>query len=103
VEELCRGYVNEPHHQLMDLSKAKADLGYRDVVPALEAVRRTVQWNLDNRKWLEGMIEAQNKDDRLKGDPYAYELEDRLVALNRDFSNQVTAAIPSLGRRRDPS
>src|SRR5262249_33697565 len=36
-------------HRLMDLGKIERELGYRDVVPADEALRRTVRWLLDNR------------------------------------------------------
>lgn len=99
VEELCRGYVSESHHQLFDLTKAKRELGYRDVVPATEAVRRTVQWHLENREMLENTVEEE-KEGKPRRDPYAYELEDRLVALSRDYSKSISAAIPLLGRRR---
>jgi nucleoside-diphosphate-sugar epimerase len=99
VEELCRGYVSESHHQLFDLTKAKRELGYRDVVSAPEAVRRTVQWHLDNRDMLESMVEEE-KEGKPRRDPYAYDLEDRLVALHKEYARSVSAAIPSLGRRR---
>ncbi len=99
VEELCRGYVSESHHQLLDLTKARLELGYRDVVPALEAVRRTVQWHLEHRAELENMVEEE-KEGKPRRDPYAYELEDRLVALQREFSGKIAAGIPSIGRRR---
>jgi len=36
------------NHQLFDLYKIKSELGYRDVVPPLEAIERTVRWYRDN-------------------------------------------------------
>ena len=35
-------------HQLFDLHKIRSELGYRDRVPAAEAMRRTVQWYKEN-------------------------------------------------------
>jgi hypothetical protein len=68
-------------------------------VSAPEAVRRTVQWHLDNREMLESMVEEE-KEGKPRRDPYAYDLEDRLVALHKEYARSVSAAIPSLGRRR---
>ena len=60
---------------------------------------RTVQWHLENREMLENTVEEE-KEGKPRRDPYAYELEDRLVALSRDYSKSISAAIPLLGRRR---
>lgn len=99
VEEVCRGYVSEPHHQLFDLSKAKAELGYGDTVPVLAAVRKTVEWHLEHPTDSLDRSTAPNSGGH-RGDPLAYDLEDRLVSLQREFAGKVSAAIPSLGRSR---
>lgn len=36
------------HHQLFDLFKIRSELGYRDKVPVIEALQRTVRWYLEN-------------------------------------------------------
>ena len=36
------------HHQLFDMHKLRADLGYEDKVPVLDALASTVRWYIDN-------------------------------------------------------
>ena len=48
LAQASRPYVESFHHLVMDISKIKAELGYKDVVPAEEAVQRTVNWYLGN-------------------------------------------------------
>jgi nucleoside-diphosphate-sugar epimerase len=61
------------HHTLLDLTKIRRQLGYRDVVPADEALARTVRWYVEHPPVRGGEIE-----ERL-GDPFDYALEDRLM------------------------
>lgn len=61
------------NHRVMDLTKVKSELGYKDMVPAREAVRRTVQWYLENQPERGGEIEQRLKD------TFDYEAEDRLI------------------------
>ncbi|MEW6033315.1 MAG: NAD-dependent epimerase/dehydratase family protein [Chloroflexota bacterium] len=61
------------NHRVMDLTKVKRELGYRDIVPAAEALRRTVQWYLENQPERGGEIEQRLRD------PFDYEAEDRLI------------------------
>ena len=75
------------HHRLMDLFKIKTELGYRDLIPAEEGLRRTVQWLLDNRPEPGGEVEKRLQD------PFDYAGEDRLVAAFKD-SIQRMAAVP---------
>jgi hypothetical protein len=77
-------------HVLLDLSKIRAQLGYRDVVPAVDALARTVRWYLEHRPEPGGEIE------RRLGDPFDYEVEDALIAR---FA-EVTAELASFGARR---
>jgi nucleoside-diphosphate-sugar epimerase len=72
-------------HRLMDLGKIQRELGYRDVVPVPEALRRTVEWLVDNRPEPGGLTE------QILGDPFEYEAEDRLVAAAREGLEKMRA------------
>jgi nucleoside-diphosphate-sugar epimerase len=61
-------------HRLYDIFKLKTELGYRDVVGAVDAVARTVKWYVERRDELAADIEARLKD------PFDYALEDDLAA-----------------------
>jgi nucleoside-diphosphate-sugar epimerase len=67
----------ESDHRLMDLSRLQHELGYRDVVPTEEALRRTVDWLLANRP------EAGGFTEQLRCDPFEYAAEDRLIEAAR--------------------
>lgn len=62
-------------HKLMDLHLIRSELGYRDVVPAVEAVARTVRWYVDNPLERGGEIECRMLD------VFDYDAEDRMIAL----------------------
>jgi nucleoside-diphosphate-sugar epimerase len=61
------------HHTLLDLSKIRSQLGYRDVVPVEEALARTTRWYVEHPPEPGGEIE-----ERL-GDPFDYSAEDELI------------------------
>ena len=65
--------LGQLHHRVMDLTKLKTQLGYRDVVPAPEGLRRTVEWYLQHPPERGGEIEQRLQD------PFDYEAEDRLI------------------------
>jgi hypothetical protein len=67
------------HHRLLDLSKLRRELGYRDVVAPAEGLRRTVAWLLANRPEPGGLTE------RILGDTFDYAAEDRLAELAREL------------------
>ena len=62
-----------PTHRVLDTSLLRERLGYRDVVPAREAVRRTARWLADNPP-APGAAEEV-----VLTDPFDYEAEDRLM------------------------
>jgi nucleoside-diphosphate-sugar epimerase len=62
-------------HKLMDLHRIRAELGYRDLVPTLEAVARTVCWYADHPLPRGGEIEQRMLD------VFDYDAEDRMIAL----------------------
>ena len=61
-----------PTHRVLDVSRVRTDLGYRDLVPAREAVARTARWLAEHP--LVGSTEEYTLTD-----PFDYDAEDRLV------------------------
>jgi len=68
-----RPYAGVSHHMVMDISKIKAELGYKDVVPAEEAIRRTTNWYLDNPLQRGGEMEQR------LGDSFDYAVEEQVI------------------------
>ncbi|MEW6299806.1 MAG: epimerase [Thermodesulfobacteriota bacterium] len=75
------------HHKVMDLTKIKNDLGYKDVVPVEEAVARTVRWYVEHQPERGGEVERRLQD------PFDYAAEDELVAVFKDSLRRL-AAVP---------
>jgi nucleoside-diphosphate-sugar epimerase len=65
-------------HRVVDTTPIRAELGYEDLVPAVEAVERTVRWLAENRPPPGGTVERRLQD------PFDYAAEDRLVACWRE-------------------
>jgi nucleoside-diphosphate-sugar epimerase len=65
------GYQGTPSC-ILDTSRLREDLGYRDVLPLRDGLTETVEWMLANR-------EAMDANPNLT-DPFDYDAEDRLVA-----------------------
>jgi nucleoside-diphosphate-sugar epimerase len=76
-------------HRLLDLTKLKSELGYRDVVPTHDALARTTEWYVANQPERGGEIE-----ERL-GDPFDYRAEDELI----DRFQAAVAELAPLGKR----
>jgi len=72
------------HHKLLDISKIKTELGYRDVVPFEEAVRRTVRWYLENP------LDRGGPEEERIGDPFDYDGEDRFRRELDEFLGTVS-------------
>ncbi len=85
--QLARGYCMGDSRTL-DNSNLKTILNYQDVVPVEEGVRRTALWLAENRHLIDEQIE------RLVGNPYAYDVEDRLVESFRGWQQQASETIP---------
>jgi nucleoside-diphosphate-sugar epimerase len=66
-------WATSERHLVLDNSKIKQELGYRDLVPAKEGLKRTVQWFLEHRPEPGGEIEQQLRD------PFNYEVEDKMI------------------------
>lgn len=68
------------HHKLLDGSRIRNELGYRDVVEFEDAVAKTVAWYLENP------LERGGPDEQRIGDPFDYPAEDRFVAALDEFN-----------------
>lgn len=79
------------HHssqnRVVDTSRLRTELGYRDLVAPVEALRRTVRWQAEH-------LPAQHaRLVKLLQDPFDYAAEDALVELQRAFVARC-AAVP---------
>ncbi len=68
-----RPYAGRAHHEVIDITKIKVEMGYKDVVPTEEAIQRTVNWYLNNPPQPGGEIEQR------LGDPFDYTIEERVI------------------------
>ena len=75
-----------PTHRVLDLTRVKTDLGYRDLVPAREAVARTARWLAEHQP------ERGGTEEMVLTDPFDYDAEDRLITGWRTASKFVTSA-----------
>jgi nucleoside-diphosphate-sugar epimerase len=62
-----------PTHRVLDLTRLRTTLGYRDVVPAREAVSRTAVWLAEHP------CERGGQEEMVLTDPFDYAAEDRLI------------------------
>lgn len=84
------------HHWVMDISKLKRDLGYRDLVDPVAAVAETVNWYLQNPPERGGEIEQR------LADSFDYELEDRLIQLQTGALAEMRRAVGLVPAERRP-
>lgn len=87
---------DDAHHWMMDISKLKQQLGYRDLVTPIEALRATVAWYLKNPPEPGGEIEQR------LADPFDYALEDRLIAIHAEAMSNWSAEVASAAGGRRP-
>ena len=62
-----------PAHRVLDTSRLRTRLGYRDVVPARAAVGRTARWLVEHRP------DPGGPEEQILTDPFDYEAEDALM------------------------
>ncbi|MBV1880897.1 MAG: hypothetical protein KUG82_04650 [Pseudomonadales bacterium] len=70
------------YHQMMDISQLKSDLGYKDIVPALEALPRTVEWLLKYKPTNDGKFDKRK-------DPLQYATEDAQIAIQKEARERL--------------
>lgn len=78
------------HHCVLDISKIKQQLGYRDVVSVEEALTRTVRYYMDN-PLADGSEAEQNL-----GDPFDYTYEDAFIAAWQQHGENFAEAVAKL-------
>jgi nucleoside-diphosphate-sugar epimerase len=81
-----------PTHRVLDLTRLRTDLGYRDLVPAREALSRTARWLAAHP------LERGAQEERVLTDPFDYEAEDRLI----DAWYAARASLPSIAFAQEP-
>jgi nucleoside-diphosphate-sugar epimerase len=87
ANDLAMSYGEGPS-MLLDSSKLTYVLGYSDLVPPDEGIRRTARWLREHR--------AELDEDQLASlvpNPYAYEIEDRLIASFKAWRDE-TQSLP---------
>jgi nucleoside-diphosphate-sugar epimerase len=73
------------HHSVMDLFKIKTQLGYRDLIPAVEAIAKTAHWYVEHPPERGGEIEQRLQD------PFDYAAEDKLIAILQEARERAQA------------
>ena len=86
----------DANHWVMDITKLKTQLGYRDLVDPIEAIRLTVQWYLKNRPERGGEIEQR------LADPFDYAAEDRIIEIQKSAVRQMLDVEVRGGSERRP-
>jgi hypothetical protein len=81
-----------PTHRVLDLTRLRSELGYRDLVPAREAVRHTARWLAANP------LEPGAQEETVLTDPFDYAAEDRLIA----WWQAAVASLPDPGFADEP-
>ena len=89
AEAIAGPYARPAFHFMFDITKIRAELGYRDVVSTAEAVRRTVTWLVENHT----TVITQRVEDLL-GDSYDYAFEDRFIEAYRKHMDPLSASLP---------
>jgi nucleoside-diphosphate-sugar epimerase len=74
-----------PHHRVMDMSKIKNELGYRDLIPTEEALTKTTHWYVEHPPARDGEIERRLQD------PFNYPAEDQLLAIFKESLQRMAA------------
>lgn len=72
-------------HRMTDVSALRHDLGYRDVLPATEALERTARWLVDHSP------ERGGHEEQGLQDPFDYAREDELVAAWKVATDRMRA------------
>ncbi len=78
------------HHSVMDISKIKEQLGYRDPFTAEEAIERTIKWYTDNP------LPPGGEGEQNLGDPFDYSYEEAIIAAYRKHSESLSAEIAEM-------
>src|SRR5262249_31929705 len=72
-----------PGHRVLDLTRVRTELGYRDLVPARAALAATARW------FAEHPCTPGGQEETVLTDPFDYAAEDRLIASWQRALNSV--------------
>lgn len=89
-------YSGTTAHRVFDLTKIKTELGYRDIVPVEEGLRRTVNWYLEHHPEPGGEAEKRLQD------PFDYPTEDRLIEAYKESRERLLEIPYALEGRYHP-
>ena len=83
----ARPFLTSEHtsHQHLSVDAIRHDLGYRDVVPTVEALQETARYLRDNP------VEKGSVTEQRLQDPFDYEAEDALIETYRDSTERTKA------------
>jgi nucleoside-diphosphate-sugar epimerase len=81
-----------PGHRVLDLTRVRSVLGYRDAVPARSALAATARWLAAHR------CEPGGMEEMVLTDPFDYRAEDRLI----DAWASARASVPDPGFTIEP-
>ena len=81
-----------PTHRVLDTAKLRGRLGYRDAVPAREAVAHTARWLAEHPP------EAGGPEEVVLADPFAYAAEDELM----DAWSSALGGLPTVAFDPEP-
>jgi|YelNatPaOPRAMG01_1025707.scaffolds.fasta_scaffold19839_5 nucleoside-diphosphate-sugar epimerase len=73
-----------PYHRVMDITKIKEQLGYREIVPPERGMELTVKWLLQNP------LEKGGEVEQSLGDPFDYAIEDKLIDIYLQAKEELT-------------
>lgn len=76
-----------PTHRVLDLTRVRTDLGYRDLVPAREAIGRTARWLAEHPH------DPGSTEEMVLTDPFDYDAEDVLMDAWLDARTAVARAV----------
>ncbi|MBV1876996.1 MAG: NAD-dependent epimerase/dehydratase family protein [Pseudomonadales bacterium] len=74
------------NHWLLDGAKARLELGYQDLIPAIQGIQESVQWYLQNP--------LTSEDNPNYPDPFDYAAEDKLIAAYQQGIEQIKKTAP---------
>jgi nucleoside-diphosphate-sugar epimerase len=81
-----------PTHRVLDLTRVRTELGYRDTMPARDALARTARWLFDHP------LERGGQEEVVLTDPFDYAAEDRLLEAWFD----ARATVPTIAFEATP-
>ena len=84
--------ADSPRHVVTGVDAIMADLGYRDLLPAPQAIAATARWLVDNP------VERGSFTEQRLQDPFDYEAEDRII----DAYRRKTADVAAMAAAYDP-